>query len=187
MKLKHLLPKTIMFFSICILLLIGCKDKTSESNAPTNEYSTENSPVTIANTSWHQWTAPSQLSDLKITSVAHDPYAQMNLSSFSAVYVSDAKIFRINITDGSSEKGKSETSKHRKVASKNVNYESEYGHEKTIDYQDTKALQEYLASVNQYLITFLLKDKYGVSIKTEGLNAEETWQLIDALNLKQLE
>ncbi len=148
---------------------------------------TENSQVSNASKSWHQWSAPSQFSDLEITSVAHDPYAQMNLSSFSAVYVNDTKKMRINITDGSSEKGRAETSKHRKVASKNINYESEYGHEKTIDYQDTKALQEYMASVNQYLITFLLKDKYGVSIKTEGMNAEETWQLIDALNLKQLE
>lgn len=187
MKPQNLLLKIMMSFSICVLLLMGCKNKSSESNASTNKLSTEKSQVSNATKSWHQWTAPSQISDLKITSIAHDPYAQMNLSSFSAVYVSDTKKMRLNITDGTSEKGKAETSKHREVASKNINYESEYGHEKTVDYHDTKALQEYMASVNQYLITFLFKDKYGVSIKTEGMNAEETWQLIDALNLKQLE
>lgn len=176
-----------MSLGILCFLLMACKNKSPESNVSKNEIATENSQVDNTSKSWHQWTAPFEISDLKITSVAHDPYAQMNLSSFSAVYVSDAKKMRINITDGSSEKGKSETSKHRNVASKNVNYESEYGHEKTIDYQDTKALQEYLANVNQYLITFFLKDKYGVSIKTEGMNAEEAWQLIDGLNLKNLD
>ena len=185
MKPQHLLLKIMMSFSICVLLLMGCKNKSSESNASTNELSTENNQA-ISNKSWHQWTAPSQISDFEITSIAQDPYAQMNLSSFSAVYVNDAKKMRLNITDGTSEKGRVETSKHREVVSKNINYESEYGYEKTIDYQDTKALQEYMASVNQYLITFLLKDKYGVSIKTEGMNAEETWQLIDALSLNQL-
>ena len=66
MKLKHLPPKTIMFFSICIMLLIGCKDKPAESNVSTNKISTENSKVTNANKSWHQWTPPSQISNLKI-------------------------------------------------------------------------------------------------------------------------
>lgn len=178
---------TIMLFGIYISLLIltTCKKNISESEISANlsEYSEGNKTSNF----WHQWTAPSQISDLKITSIANDPYAQLQLSSFSAVYVSDSKKMRINITDGSSEMGEAETTKHRNVSSKNINYESEYGHEKTIDYKDTKALQEYMANENQYLITFLLKDKYGVSIKTEGLNAEETWQLIDALNFNQLD
>jgi len=47
-------------------------------------------------------------------------------------------------------------------------------------------LQEYLASVNQYIITFLLKYLWYFN-KTEGMGAEKTWQSIEALNLKQLD
>ncbi len=188
MKLKLMALKIIMSSSVFSLLLMSCKNNASESELlkDTNT-SVENKQVVDTNKSWHQWTAPSQISDLKLTAVAHDPFEQSNLSSFSAVYEKDSKKMRINIIDGSSEKGKVETRKHREVASKNVNSESDYGHEKTLDYNDTKALEEYLASVNQYAITFLLKDKYGVSVKTEGINAEEAWQMVEALNLKQLD
>jgi uncharacterized membrane protein len=188
MKLKRMALKIIMAFIVLSLLLISCKNNASESEAlkDTNT-SAENKQVVDANKSWHEWTAPSQISDLKLTSVAQDPFEQSNLSSFSAVYEKDSKKIRINIIDGSSEKGRDETRKDREVASKNVNSESEYGHEKTLDYKDTKALEEYLTNVNQNMITFLLNEKYGISIKTEGMNAEEAWQLIDALNLKQLD
>jgi hypothetical protein len=188
MKLKLMASKIIMSFSICSLLLISCKDNSDEPEVLIDTTSSsENNQDINSNKPWHQWTSPSQISDLKLTNVAHDPFEQNNLSSMSAVYESNSKKFRLNIIDGSSDKGKAETSKHREVALKNMDHESEYGHEKTIDYKGTKVLQEYLTSVNQYAITFLLKDKYGISIKTEGMNAEEAWQLVDALNFKQLE
>jgi|TARA_R100000479_G_scaffold51000_3_gene24126 hypothetical protein len=56
-----------------------------------------------------------------------------------------------------------------------------------LEYNGVNAREEYLNATKQYLIRFLYKDRYGVSVKSKATSSEELWDLIAGLQLSKLE
>jgi hypothetical protein len=88
--------------------------------------------------------------------------------------------------DGSTDKGKSEIRDHLKIASQNLNTENDYGYEKTLEHNGIKTKEEFLTVTGEYMIKFLYKEKYGVSVKSNAESAEIIWNLVDQMRLEEL-
>lgn len=182
---------TVLFFSLVLLVTtVACNmgtkeertknDNTSESTTNT----TEDSEVYMSADSWRSWAPPKQLSDYSLKNFVTDPFKLQGLHSASARYENGEQFINVQIIDGSSDKGKREIRDHLEIADLERDHSSDYGYEKTLERNGIKAKEEYLAPpAGQYLIKFMLHEKYGVSIKSNAETAEEIWDFIDTLNL----
>ncbi|MGB5272643.1 MAG: hypothetical protein WBN39_01195, partial [Flavobacteriaceae bacterium] len=84
-------------------------------------------------------------------------------------------------------KGKAEIRDHLEITELQRDHSSEYGYEKTLERNGIKAKEEYLSPpAGQYLIKFMLKEHYGVSVKSNVETAQEIWDLIDQLKMEKL-
>ncbi|PKA83966.1 hypothetical protein ATE92_2135 [Ulvibacter sp. MAR_2010_11] len=136
--------------------------------------------------SWKGWQPAEQLDGYTLDAFVVDPYKQNDLYSALAVYMQGDLFIRVQIVDGSTDKGASEIRDHFKIATQNINSESDYGYEKTLEHKGMKTKEEFLKAPGEYLVKFLYKEKYGCSIKSNADSAEAVWNLIDQLGLEQL-
>ena len=176
----------ILFFT---LSACGFGDKESKSGENTTE--TKNATKTkttkkVESKAWKNWQAPANIDGYALDALVLDPYKNADMYSALAVYKKGAVVFRVQIVDGSTDKGKSEIRQHLKIASQNINSESEYGYEKNLDHNGIKTKEEFLKASGDYMIKFLLKEKYGVSVKSNAESIETVWKLVDQLHLEAL-
>lgn len=181
----------IVFYAV-FLLLFSCGfggNKESKSSADAPEGTEAADPVTTGNitsSAWKGWHPSAELSGYTLTSFVTDPYEHAGLYSALAVYEQGATVFRVQVVDGSTDKGKSEIRDHLRIAKLNITNENPYGYEKTLVRNGVKAKEEFLKAAGEYLVTFLFKDTYGVSVKSNAGSADEVWDLIGQLKLEGL-
>lgn len=161
--------------------------KPANNNTEPKARTTESSDVYIEEDSWRSWSPPKTLSGYTLMRFVTDPFKLQGLSSANARYKTGEQWIDVQVIDGSSEKGKREIRDHLEIAERQIDHSSEYGYEKTLVHNGIKAKEEYLAPpAGQYLIKFMTKERYGVSVKSNAETAEEIWAFIDALDLKAL-
>lgn len=162
--------------------------KAPINDSETTASTTKNSNVYIEEDSWRSWSPPKTLSGYTLINFVTDSFKLQGLSSASARYEKDDLFINVQLVDGSSDKGKREIRDHLELAELERDHSSEYGYEKTLVHNGIKAKEKYLAPpAGQYLIKFMLLEQYGVSVKSNAESAEEIWEFIDALGLKELE
>ena len=165
----------------------GNKESETQYNTPETSNATKTETTTaIEKEEWNNWQAPPSLDGYALDALVIDPYKNAGLYSALAVYKKGAVVFRVQIVDGSTDKGKSEMRDHLNIATQNLNSESEYGYEKTLEHNGIKTKEEFLKMAGEYMIKFLYKEKYGVSVKSNAESAETIWKLIGQLNLDEL-
>lgn len=64
--------------------------------------------------------------------------------------------------------------------------EDESKHLKTVERKGIKARQTYFKQRNNTSISFLYRDRFMVEVRAENMGVEETWGLVDALDLEDL-
>tara|TARA_R100000306_G_scaffold577_4_gene1347 strand:- start:2783 stop:3337 length:555 start_codon:yes stop_codon:yes gene_type:complete len=165
----------------------GDKEKQEAKQEDRIEQSGEKTTLPIAKEPWQGWLPPKQVNGYTLTYYEANPFGNNNLYSASLRYEKGDVKVPINIIDGSTEKGNNEIRQHREFAEKELNHESSFGYEKTLEYNGVNAREEYLNATKQYLIRFLYKDRYGVSVKSKATSSEELWDLIAGLQLSKLE
>ena len=176
---------------IMLVIFYSCGSENQESKTPDSPSKANNTANTETSKAvdiepWKDWNAPVTLNGYTLDALIIDPYKSSGLYSALAVYKNEDKVIRVQIMDGSTEKGKSEIRQHSKIATENINSESEYGYEKTLEHNGMKAKEEFLKGANEYMIKFLYHEKYGVSVKSNAESAEEIWNVIDQLQLDKL-
>ncbi|MEZ2416159.1 hypothetical protein ACA086_14455 [Muriicola sp. E247] len=191
---KYVQPIQCLFFvlfllSISIACNMGAKEYrgSSENNGEPAASTKENSGVYIEAETWRSWSPAKTLSGYSLVSFITDPFKMQGVNSSTARYEKGEEFITVQIVDGSTEKGKREIRDHLELAALERNYSSEYGYEKTLVHNGIKAKEEYLAPpAGQYLIKFMLKEQYGVSVKSNAESADKIWNFIEQLNLKDL-
>jgi len=159
-----------------------------KNDSETTASTTKNSALYLEADAWRSWSPPKTLSGYTLINFVTDPFKLQGLSSASARYEKDDVFINVQLVDGSSDKGKREIRDHLELAELERDYSSKYGYEKTLMHNGIKAKEEYLSPpAGQYLIKFMLEEQYGVSVKSNAESAEEIWEFIDALGLKELE
>ena len=162
------------------------ESETQDSTLETIESTNVETKKEVEKEEWKNWQAPTSLDEYALDALVLDPYKNVGLYSALAVYKKGAVVFRVQIVDGSTDKGKSEIRDHLRIANQNINSESEYGYEKNLEHDGMKTKEEYLKMPGEYMIKFLYKEKYGVSVKSNAESAEVIWNLIDQLHLDVL-
>ncbi len=184
----RLLVPMLMLFCLGSCGFSSDKEKnTAKNSTEPMTKTTENSDVFIEANSWRSWAPPKTLSGYTLVRFVTDPFKLQGLSSASARYEKDEVFINVQLVDGSTDNGKSEIRDHIEIGGLEQDFSSEYGYEKTLVHNGIKAKEEYLAPpAGQYLIKFMLKEQYGVSVKSNAETAEEIWEFIDKLDLKGL-
>lgn len=164
------------------------KDKDIENKRDTPTSTLDNSEGYLEADAWRNWSPPKELLGYSLMRFLTDPFKLQGLNSSTARYEKDELFITVQIVDGSSEKGKREIRDHLEIADLERDYSSEYGYEKTLMHNGIKAKEEYLAPpAGEYLIKFMLQDKYGVSVKSNAESSEAIWAVIDALDLSEID
>jgi len=163
----------------------GDKEKQAAKNKNETTANTNgNSEVYMSAELWRSWSPPKQLSGYSLVNFVTDPFKLNGLHSASARYEKGEEFIILQLIDGSSDKGKAEIRDHLAIAELQRDHSSKYGYEKTLEHNGIKAKEEYLAPpAGQYLIKFMLKENYGVSVKSNAETAEEIWDFTDKLGL----
>ncbi|AKA35159.1 hypothetical protein [Flagellimonas lutaonensis] len=183
-----------LFFAMSILICIGgCnfggdkEKKATENNGEPATNAVKNSNVYLEADVWRSWSPSKELMGYTLVRFVTDPFKLQGLNSTTARYEKDEVFITVQVVDGNSEKGKREIRDHLAIANLERDYSSDYGYEKTLMHNGIKAKEEYLAPpAGQYLIKFMLKDQYGVSVKSNAETSDEIWGFIDRLNLEDL-
>ena len=184
-----------LFVSMAIVLALNScgfgADKergTTENGNETSAITSEDPEVYLEADAWRSWAPPKEVSGYALVRFITDPFKLQGLHSSSARYEKDEQFITVQIIDGNTEQGKREIRDHLEIADLERDYNSEYGYEKTLVHKGIKAKEEYLAPPSgQYLIKFMLKDQYGVSVKSNAESAEAIWALIDEMDLSTID
>ena len=118
--------RILLIIMLFTLYSCGFGNKESETKDGTSKTFESTKTNTVEKESWKNWQAPSSLGELALDALVIDPFKNSSLYSVLAVYKQGDKVFRVQIVDGSTDKGKSEIRDHLKIASQNINSESEY-------------------------------------------------------------
>ncbi|HMB63527.1 MAG TPA: hypothetical protein VKN36_10665, partial [Eudoraea sp.] len=116
-----------------LILLYSCgfgENKASKSTEHAPGSTKTDDPATtvsLTESTWKGWQPPAELSGYTLNSFAADPYKNMGLYSALAVYEQGSTVFRVQVVDGSTDKGKSEIRDHLRIAEQNIDSESPYG------------------------------------------------------------
>ena len=187
---------SLRLFSVTILLLIICScgfggSKDQKAAGENNEQATpteQSTDVYLEADAWRSWAPPKEVSGYSLTRFVTDPFKLQGLNSSTARYEKDELFITVQVVDGSTEQGKREIRDHLEIADLERDYSSEYGYEKTLMHNGIKAKEEYLAPpAGQYLIKFMVQDKYGISVKSNAESSAAVWTVIDALDLNEIE
>ncbi|MBT8182621.1 MAG: hypothetical protein KJO53_13655 [Eudoraea sp.] len=178
----------LMLFGLSSCGFGGDKEKKAvEINSETAVSTNEPSEVYLEAEEWRGWAPPKQLLGFSLKRFVTDPFKLQGLNSTSAHYEKGKVFITVQLIDGSSDKGKREIRDHLAIAEMQRDHSSEYGYEKTLERNGIKAKEEYLAPpAGQYLIKFMLKEQYGVSVKSNAETSDEIWNFIDGLHLDAL-
>ena len=178
-----------LLISFCLLSCGygGDKENVTENKTEPTATTSEGSAVYLEADEWRGWSPLKEVSGYSLVQFVTDPFKLQGLYSTTARYEKGEFFITVQIIDGTTEKGKAEIQDHLEIAELERDYSSEYGYEKTVQHNSIKAKEEYLSPpAGQYLIKFMLRDRYGVSVKSNAESAATVWDFIDRADFNVL-
>lgn len=112
-----------------------------------------------------------------------------NVASVEGTYKtkdSENKKATITIIDGAGPMGSMAIAGLSMATKIDIEEEDERKHKKTVKFKDTKALQTYNKKYNNTDLIFVYNSRFGVTVKTKNIGIDDTWDMVQKLNLKKL-
>lgn len=131
---------------------------------------------------------PKKINEMQRTAfkVGHAGYAGMN--SVEGIYTveGDKKTFKVQVMDGAGPTGSVVATGFGLFGSIEVEEENEYRHQQTVFRNDIKIQQTYKKQANDTDLVFALDERYMIIINSVGMDPNETWEMVEGLNLDEL-
>lgn len=130
---------------------------------------------------------PEKVGSLHRTGFKNNAMGAMKIASSEVTFKDETgeKVLNVQIIDGAGT-GSFAIAGIRLVTRMDMEEQSESGYKKTVKYKDGKALEEYFKSDNRTHLQLLHDERFGVTVNATGMNAKETWALVDELQLNKL-
>ncbi len=197
--------KRILMLLLMISAVAACKKETRDkikqakqviSNTTTvvekakaaeEEMSELKDAASLTNTDLKEW-LPETLNGLKRTGFKVGAAGYMNVASIEGTFKSEEndKKLSIQIIDGAGKMGSVMIASLGFASKMNMEEEDENRHLQTVDVNGIKAQQTYLKKRNETKVQFVYEKRFGVIVDGLDMSPEETWELIDKLNLEEL-
>lgn len=113
----------------------------------------------------------------------------MGTSGFDSKFTSEAdpnKIISFNIVDGAGSVAATTIAGFNRMLGLDAEEETDYSYKRTVKKQGYTAVEEQNDKAKNAKITFVHNNRFMVSIQGKNQNAEDLWEFVDALPLKQL-
>lgn len=130
---------------------------------------------------------PDKVGDLNRTGFKNNAMGAMNVASSEATYKNETgdKQIKVTVVDGAGT-GSFAIAGIRMASQMDMEEQDENGYKKTVKYNGGKAMEEYETNRNRTELQFLHDERFGVTVDATGMDAKETWALVDELQLKKL-
>lgn len=96
------------------------------------------------------------------------------------------KKFTVTIIDGAGPMGSMAIAGLNMATKMDIEQEDEREYKKTVKFEDTKALQTYNKNYNNTSLIFVYNSRFGVTVKTQNIDVDDTWDMVQKLKLKKL-
>jgi hypothetical protein len=158
-----------------------------KAKAAEEEMSELKDAVSLTNTELKEW-LPESLGDLNRTGFKVGTAGYMNVASIEGTFKSEDndKKISIQIIDGAGQMGSVMIASLGFASKMDMEEEDENRHLQTVDVNGIKAQQTYLKKRNETKVQFVYEKRFGVIVDGLDMSPEETWELIDKLNLEEL-
>lgn len=190
---------------LAIILLMACKNETTDKlKEATNGISNVTSVISnaqdaqeessklkeltpLTNDALKAW-LPGSLGDLDRTGFKVGKTGYMNVSSIEGTYKNDdGRELKVEIMDGAGEMGSVLMTSMSMATKMEVEEEDENKHLQTLTRDGIKAKQTYFKNRNKTELQFIYGRRFVVMVKGKDIEPENTWNLVDALDLEDLE
>ena len=130
---------------------------------------------------------PDKVGDLNRTGFKNNAMGAMKVASSEATYKNETgdKQIKVTVIDGAGT-GSFAIAGIRMASQMDMEEQDENGYKKTVKYNKGKAMEEYNNSRNHTELQFLHDERFGVEVNATGMNAAETWAMVDQLQLNKL-
>ncbi len=190
---KYCLPAVLVF-------ALGCNSPESEKTAKVtkeretvsdqggvHEISARLRQMTpLTNEEWMGW-LPESLGEYERSSYVLDREGVMNVSSIEGSYKNgEGSLFKIEILDGAGPSGSTLLVGYLMIADFQKEIKTSTRHAQYLERNGLKARQTYYSDANKTELQFVFDERFGVLVNTRKLTPEETWELVDQMNISRL-
>ena len=143
--------------------------------------------VPLTNDQLKAW-LPESLDGMERTGFKVGQAGMYQVNSVEGTYKAseDKKKFNVMIIDGAGPTGSMMSTSYGLLGNFDMETEDEYKHQKTVEVDGVKAQQTYKKKSNDTQLMFAYQERFLVTVNASDMNAEETWQLTQQLNLEGL-
>ncbi|SHI55173.1 hypothetical protein [Pseudozobellia thermophila] len=131
---------------------------------------------------------PEKIDGLNRTGFKTGQAGMYNVKSIEGTFKDDGgkKKLRVNVVDGAGPTGSIMAASYSVANNMEMEEEDENKHKKNIEVDGIKARQTYWKKTNKTMLSFTYNGRFLVTVNATGLDPEETWELVDRLNLDDL-
>lgn len=143
--------------------------------------------VPLTNEELKKW-LPESIEDLERTGFKVGAAGYANVSSIEGTYKSDDKDqqFKVTVIDGAGPAGSMMIAGLGMAAKMDMEQEDENKHIKSVEVDGIPAQQTYHKKRNETGLQFVVEKRFGVMINGVKMNPDETWAMIQKLELEEL-
>ncbi|SDW89938.1 putative periplasmic lipoprotein [Aequorivita viscosa] len=141
----------------------------------------------LTNAELKEW-LPDEVEGMKRISYKAGEVGMMGISSIEATYANEdkSKKFHVKLIDGAGQMGATLTASMRMMLSQDFEEEDEYEIRKTETKNGKKVILEYRKDNSESKIQFMEKNRFYIETEGENMSLDDTWDVIDDLNLDNL-
>ncbi|OAB80458.1 hypothetical protein [Cochleicola gelatinilyticus] len=141
----------------------------------------------LTNSQLKAW-LPKEVDGMKRTGFKAGQMGMMQIASIEATYANEdtSKMFKIELIDGAGTMGAAATAGMRMLFSQEFEEEDAYKTRRTVEKKGVKAIEEYRKNNNNSIIEFLKNRRFYLKATGTNMDLEETWKLIDELDIDNL-
>lgn len=170
-------------------------DRAKEANA---DFEKLKDAVPLTNEQLKQW-LPESLNGWERTSFGVGKTGYMNVASIEGGFTNEIVLesatgesetvrqkFSVSIVDGAGSSGSIMITGLGMAAKMDMEEENEHKHTIVITVMDIRAQQTFHKKRNETVLQFVYNRRFGVMANGLKMNPEETWAMVEKLNLKKL-
>jgi hypothetical protein len=123
---------------------------------------------------------------MQLVYFGEDPFATPTRHTAQALYQADGIFLMVQIVDHRSTTVQEAVWPGIEAQRPTEPSESRFGYSKMVQRKGMLAREAYVEEAGQYRIQFILKEVYGITVKTDAGDANTIWDYIDTLKLNHL-